>query len=552
MHIEAYTRQDKDAIYIKLNGNDESNYYFLETLGEKLPLSIHSDDIQEVDILDVSDDVKYYEAFRNLGLSSESISSIFTPNSPNYYNPFITHSFFGRNYSYLDTSNIEDYTIFRHHHKDDLYIKEDEKIYKVENNKDAFKELANHLKSGKLVKVKTNFESRVFGLNTKDVRAKFIDYTFFITDQFVLDYKFDISEFEVKTLNSIEKPKVRLKLSEPIDNKDFAFVKLPDDGFSYLLANESKDIGLDYLLYTTNDIKADVELFFNSDINIQKDLEMFCVDENSFILEGERAIYPKICNSIDNGLFLFANDICALRISDNRYLLNKKEQFLDVDINIEKAKLLNRDFSDIDSAIESVRCENSIKDETINLYLSTNSYNSSLQYKDKKISILNLDKSLNYHLKLIDKSEDEYISDSKYPLDILFDFIAHILKVEKKDFYFYYGDSEEFEIYTIDINGELYLDYRDILLYIYRAKDENKNIKFIINSIFKSLSNYFCYNINKISNEFNIKKVVICGNILSSYIFVEYMYKNLENFDIYKNIEFPIDKTNQIYGAISL
>lgn len=547
--IDGIVTQTKDSIYIKLLDSEENNYYFLNHLQDRLPMCMYAGEFVEYKEYIKTQEIQHNQAFVNLSLSYESISAIFTPNTTNYYNPFITHSFFGRNYSFINTAHIEDYTIFKHHHLKELYIQKNDKTYLVDDNKKLFANLAQELKHNKIISIKTCFETRTFALNTKENREKLKNYTVFVSSQYVLYHLFDVSDYELKVINSIQRPKVRLKLNQPIDNKDYIFAKLPDDGFCYLLSYELKLLDIEELIYTTDDLAYDTKLYYDEEINIQKDFSIYCIDQKSFVLDSQRVVLPKIARGLDKSIFYFANDLCALRIDKNKYLINHKGQFVDIKIDLQKAKLLNRDFFDYEACIYSIIAENHISSpDTINIYLSKNSYNSSISILQNNqikqlLKIPPIDNNLKNHLNI----SSDYISSYKYPLDVLLDFVSHILDIEYYDFDYIDASGEIFCISTLMIDDILYFDYRDVLEYVLNTK-ETKDKNEILASVYISIAHYIYKECTKLDK----KDILICGDMFYNKIFTKAFYEVFCEYQIYKNIEFPMDKQNQIFGAINI
>lgn len=191
-----------------------------------------------------------------------------------------------------------------------LVYKNFEKIIK-NDNQNIFKNLANALVNGGIIKIKTFSGYRVVSLlNEKNFKNISNDFEILSVDLNAINDLFALSKGEIIALGSFEKPILRLPVNQKIISQYDFFKKVPnvkirlsDDLILELICEEVKKMNESYILITKpdNSKKYNIELDFDGEVKELKTLEVMVLDDGTTLLvDGDRSIIPKVNNGYED------------------------------------------------------------------------------------------------------------------------------------------------------------------------------------------------------------------------------------------------------------
>ena len=456
-NINGLLERKKDNVEILASGELEDIQKFADELGKVLPYSIFMEDAQTQVVYELPFDLeKGFYIKNDINVIPQNLSpcptctkELLDSKNRRFYYPFISCSFCGNQYSYIYDypfkrentvfkffqmcedcqKEYEDKNSFRykypltscHKCSTPIYLKKGENErygFDSEKTVGAFNTAVGVIKKSNLLKVYTGNGVRLVGLinqeNIEKVRTflKRKPLTVMFTNFSKLSDYLVLSEKEIKTLASQEKPVLMVKPSDNFKEKELASgklnflkVKLPDDPVLLLLSYHLQNEGIDYI-FIEEEFPEDITDFqLNADlpvVNPQKDIQALVIDKHILIKEGEKGILPTIISSKPTGNLSITKNYAVLDIGGD-YLIDKTERILhqlkdftdqintlkvlentaipEIDIPYKETKV----FKDYEGAIYSVIAEHSLFNKSITgIYFSTKSENNLIAIKTEK------------------------------------------------------------------------------------------------------------------------------------------------------------------------
>ncbi len=218
--INASVSQEDNTITLLIDTNDEQKLNrFNELVSKYLPHSIFLDTIETIESNETIQDEKLHSINYNIAPCNRCLELLSDPSSPSYLDESLqcTH------YSNDGSAVFEDYTIFSPHYSENAAV--------------------------------------------------------LITNAAKINDLFIITEDEIKTLFSIEKPTIKATIKDEVlkelTGKNYIYIKLPYNNRSALAALNAKESGVEYLFF--------------EDMN---DLKMVVVQKNHTIIKASRVATP--------------------------------------------------------------------------------------------------------------------------------------------------------------------------------------------------------------------------------------------------------------------
>jgi len=101
---------------------------------------------------------------------------------------------------------------------------------------------------------------------------------------------------EIEALYSMERPMLKVALQDETLRSAFgafALCKVPDEGFTVLLAHELLECGIDYVAFEPCDASADAAIAFGETLYTQSEMRLFVAGERTrMVVSGERVSFP--------------------------------------------------------------------------------------------------------------------------------------------------------------------------------------------------------------------------------------------------------------------
>lgn len=412
----------------------------------------------------------------------------------------------------------------------------DEVLNLLEKSNYDFSKTVADLKQGKIVRVKTSNGEKLFAMPLRENREAFEkmveNATVFVANTNAISELFIVGNKDIQLLSSIERPKIKLKFNI-LKNKDleysytnFAFVKLPDDEATFVLANELRKQGIDFVIYCNEDPK-------------QLDLKVTYYDNKVLPIIGDKAIFPKYdyASSLvfENSKEYFEHHggVFKATLSQHNKRINpsigvyfsKKAANSAISVNIPgkgtKDVLTIPNISlDLDDCLEEI---SSIDENSIKLIE-------------------------NYKKRFPKPFESKKVFYESNGFESILNVIAYLL--EMKDFRDFEANALsanlkgglQIDMKFVEINGVNYLDYRKTVASILSYKMADVTNSMIAYSFYESLSDLIKDMVGKVASEINTKDVVFCGSVFSNSTLLAKLKKDIgSTFNIMLPKEYPLD-----------
>jgi hypothetical protein len=290
----------------------------------------------------------------NLGVCNHCKTEMLDPESRRFYHPFTSCNHCGPQYAFIEAHPFErSNTVWRFVQPCEACEKEAaanglrsgypliscsactvalEMVNKgksrIANDRAKTKQLfeiaAKAIADGHSVVMKTTFGLRRFA---KTIAAD--DHLLHLNPNSLMN-DFSLTRQEIEALYSIEKPLVKVAVqSESLKEQIGAFrwCKVPDEGFTLLLANELQALGVDHIGFreAVSLDEGDYQVGFDLPVNAQSDLKLFIAGETRIIRSGERVAFPAQVSASGDTLSV-SDDLVALKAGE-RHIIDRMEHF---------------------------------------------------------------------------------------------------------------------------------------------------------------------------------------------------------------------------------
>jgi hypothetical protein len=393
----------------------------------------------------------------------------------------------------------------------------------------------NKIKKGGVSRFETHNGLKDLFLPNKRLREEFENKGFevklLITDINKISDLVEISQKDLQLLCSIERPLVKLKFkllknsNKEFSQTRFIYAKIPDDKESVLFAHALKENGIDYLLYTNDEVYQDgLKVTYN--------------DKQNIIIHGEKGLFPKYEYALER-------------------VVNSSADYFEEYGSIFKATLaqFNKRIVSTIGVYFSYKSDESTLKVNIpivgekNIIYIPNVINSIYNCLDDIKSIdENTSKLIdNYKLKFSKNFEKKFVDTDADGFESILNLLAYILGMR---------DYKEFEdtalasntksglqidMNIIKIDGKNYLDYRRVIQSIMSYKMADVEDTMLAYSFYESLADFICDNVAKINEELKSEDLILCGDLFANSVLSSKINKNIKNLNILIPKEYPLD-----------
>ncbi len=449
------------------------------------------------------------------------------------------------------------------------------------NDKKSYKKLfalsAKAIVDGKSILFKTTFGYRKFFKPT--VKRDLKNSILLMANASMLNKHLVLITQEFNALLSIERPILRVA-TKSVELKELygsnTLCKYPDDGMSMLLAREIIDAGLDFVSYIECDEGAEADMVVDFDIPIrsQKDFKLFINQDTKFIISGERSIFPQLLTDAKEGRVTVANGLVS---SFN--IIDKIDYFND--IKAETLLIKNGEQSEIEAketkffegfkaSMLSILAEHKKLDEKgIGVYFDDRLY--FLYYNKREVIPVVSSKALKSdnlfeNLSTLREGSNRLVKNfrEKFPtlckrLDglsgekNLFDIVAIVLELEDESFDGISSSALKFmgkgglQVDTKIENN--YFDNYAFLASIMSYKMTDVDTSLLCYSIYESFGDYISEIVNQLMDKTEAKTLTLNGKSFANQALWSRVKRNLALKKPLLNIEYPIGKESEVYGA---
>jgi hypothetical protein len=471
--------------------------------------------------------------------------------------------------------------------------------------KEIFENLANAVKNGAIVKIKTfNGYKKIALANEKNFKNFTSGFKLLFCDLQSLNEILPLRKSEILALGSFEKPFANMQVSKKLFQSYPVFgamnhvdVKLSDDLLLELIMHYLKKEGVDFVLIAgvKDGEKFNLSLDFEGRVNVKMDLKVIVLDDGSILLsEGDKTLLPKV-NPNFSPLPVKAYSKDYVSINTDKFIItyDKSKKLPEVanTFCLKNDKKNAEVYEAAHAAFYSVIAENALFDKVVSgIYLSKE-YNDKIMIHSKRFGLVDY---LGFDYDFCDNSKD------------LLDVIKEESETSKKLVSNYRAkfpgmDNSEFEFEEM---GDIYKLWGviGIVLGFYKGKSIKSSAKALCDfaysfkgkkgpridykllreddkvkldtlrviktamsfrlagldaptlcfGVMESFSEFVSNLMDEISCDYEIDGVCMSGSLFSMENFVNKFYTiTSKNYTVYKNLEFTLDETNLGYGIIS-
>ena len=481
--INAFCKQYKDLIIIKIDDEQEKIESFFALLGKELPLSIYlgnssviesfDEDMQEINQNDIKQNITL--------LTIKNISDILSNNNIDFSNDIIK------------------------------------------------------IKDGQISRFETHNGLKDFFLPNKELRVDFetkgFEVKLLLINPSKIEEIFDINMQDFKLLCSIERPLVKLKFkilknaNKDFSSTNFIYAKLPDDKETLLFANALKNSGVDFLLYVNDEVYQD-------------GLKVTYFKEQNLVISGDKALFPKydfVANKKFNsskeyfdengGVYkaILAQSAKRLISSVGVYFsLNSSKSCISLNIptkGLKQVIVIPNIHNNIKNAFEEI----ALIDENTQRLIT----NFSLKYPNILTQEVcqntnGFESIINICAKVLEIPTAKEFEDMALGLSL--------------------SSGIQIDMKLISMDGVNYLDYRKVVASLMSYKMAGVDNNTLVYSFYESLSEFICNYANEIATKIKAKDIVLCGNMFANSILLSKTNKTLsKNYNIILPKEYPLD-----------
>ena len=474
-----------------------------------------------------------------------------------------------------------------------------------ENNSTIFENLANAVKNGAIVKVKTFNGYKKISLPNEKNFKKFADnFKLLFYDLQSINEIFPLRKSEILAIGSFEKPFVNFWVSKELlkmypffDKTNHVDIKLSDDLMLELIMYNLKKIGVSFvLLGDVNDRdKFNISLNFEGEINPRDDLKVIVLDDGRILLgEGDRTLLPKI-NQNFSPLPVKAFSKNYVSINTDKYIITyDKFKKLPEVLNtfyLKDKKTSDNTYEASHGAFYSGIAENDLFDKVVSgIYLSKENSDKIMIYS-KKFGLVdylgfdykypeNVKKLLdlissenetskklvaNYRAKFSDIDEKKFEFDNMGDIYKLWGVIGIVLgfyegedikssaKILCDNAYSFKGKKGPRIDYKLIREGsKVKLDMLTALKTSMSFKLAGIDAPTLCFGVMESFAEFVSNLVDEISGDYEIEGVCMGGSLFSMENFTNKFYTiTNKNYTVFTNLEFTLDDINLGYGIIS-
>jgi hypothetical protein len=456
----------------------------------------------------------------------------------------------------------------------------DKKSERYANDKGSYRQLfevaARAIAKGKRILFQTTHGYRCYFKVEEKVDLS--DAILMMADASTLNTHLMLVPQEFNALLSIERPLLRVATKSEEMKRLFGsslWCKYPDDGMSMLLAKEMMNMGLSYLAYVECDAEYDADMRVGFDIPIctQQDFKLFINQDVKLLISGERSIFPQNVTDIKRGRVSIASGLTLVDgvIDRRRYftkipateILVESKEPLEFDIPV-------RRFDGFKASMLSVLAEHKqLQEKAIGVHFEDRLH--FLYYNEKEVIDVVPPRDFegeNLFEKIAELREgsDRLVENFKkeYPslylrlsqLDegvTLFDVAAILLELEEESFEGISSKALEFmgkgglQIDT-KVEDNRFNDYAFLAsLMSYKLTGAENGL--LCYSIYESFGDYIAEIVTQLSDKTKAKRLVLSGTTFANQSLWGRIVRNLGHKKPLLNINYPIGKENQVYGA---
>jgi len=445
----------------------------------------------------------------------------------------------------MDKNGKDYYNIFKECDICGYGISGEEKNYKQD-----IQDIAISIKNNDIIKINTFYGEYIIGKITQDIDS--VNFDIIAYDYATISNYTHATDYELKTLASIEKPFVKLKtnLKFKIDiaefKKDIFRFKLADDFLLHFLMLELHELGIDLVFITKDDLKYDNHINFLTPFELEP-IEVVTSPTHVAIINGERGL-PIFKNQVKNNIPCVGATYSIIKEHD---LVSKYENILGIYLSKEQQNvillygkkygtkqylLLEFNFNSISEILEGIASLDETGTKLINNY--KNKFND-----------------------LYDKIKDIRFEKNKFNIYELWGIVAIILgfnnttnieeasKILENNTMLFLGDRGpriDYKIMQEDSNISIQpLKIIQSAISFKLAGIDNLSLSYgIIESFIEFLSN----EIDNLKETMSVEAVAFSGSLLeNNKLFSSIVKETSSNHKIYFNNQLHIDKNNLFY-----
>lgn len=473
------------------------------------------------------------------------------------------------------------------------------------NNGVIFENLANAIKNGAVVKIKTFNGYRKIALpNERNMKNFASNFKLIFSDLQSANELFPLKKGEVLALGSFEKPYLNLSITKELlvkypffDKNNHIDVKLSDDLLLELIMHYLKKTGVKSILIGKVDEsdKFNISLDFEGEVNIKNDLKVIVLDDGNILLsEGDRTLLPKV-NQNFSPLPIKAYSRNYVSINTDKYIVtynkSKKLPQLVNTFYLQDEQSSSKTYEAAHGAFYSNIAENGLFDKVVSgVYLSKENSDKVMIYS-KKFGLVDylgfgydypksvkelLDliseedetsKKLvtNYRVKFPEVDGREFEFDKMGDIYTLWGIIGIILGFyEGKDIkssakrlydfaYSFKGQKGPRIDYKLIRDGEkVRLDTLKALKTSMSFKLAGLDAPTLCFGVMESCAEFVSNLMDEINGDYEMDGICMTGSLFSMENFANKFYTiTNKNYTVYSNLEFTLDDINLGYGIIS-
>ena len=234
----------------------------------------------------------------------------------------------------MDKNGKDYYNIFKECDICGYGISGEEKNYKQD-----IQDIAISIKNNDIIKINTFYGEYIIGKITQDIDS--VNFDIIAYDYATISNYTHATDYELKTLASIEKPliklKTNLKFKTDIEElkKDIFRFKLADDFLLHFLMLELHELGIDLVFITKDDLKYDNHINFLTPFELEP-IEVVTSPTHVAIINGERGL-PIFKNQVKNNIPCVGATYSIIKEHD---LVSKYENILGIYLSKEQQNVI--------------------------------------------------------------------------------------------------------------------------------------------------------------------------------------------------------------------
>jgi len=473
------------------------------------------------------------------------------------------------------------------------------------NNEEIFINLANAVKNGAIVKVKTFNGYKKIAKATKESYDNFKDgFELLFCDTFSANETIPLRKGEVLALGSFEKPCINLPISKKLlemypffEDVDRVEARMSDDLMLELMMQYLRKIDIDMVMM--GDIKEDenfhIALDFEGDVKRADDLKVIVLNDGTALLsEGDKTLLPKANDNFSSlPIKAFSKKYVSIN-TDNYIITYDKTKNLPEVLNTFYLKDESKEDNTYEAshgAFYSVIAENALFDKVVSGVYLSKEYNDKLMIYSKRFGLVDY---LEFGYKFVDNSKElldlmsksgknakklvenyrnkfEDADDKRFEFEKMGD-IYKLWGVLSIVLGFYEGADVKNGAKVLCENANSFkgkkgprIDYKLIREGDKARLDSLRVIKTAMSfklagidaptlcfGVVESFAEFVSNLMDEISQDYEIDGVCMNGSLFSLEKLVDKFYTiTTKNYTVWTNKEFTLDETNLSYGIIS-